>query len=191
MVSTTLPPAARESTLQDLLSLVAAGNEGALQGLHRMTGDRLHRVALRILGSWEAAEDAVADTFTQVWRRAGTFDSKRGNVNTWLNTIVRNRAIDRLRAGSIGAKSIDEMASAMHPEGLGGTPSQAAAGSEDASLLRCAIRHLPSLQREAIELAFFQGLSHAQVASTLDQPLGTVKTRIRAGIAAIREDLAG
>lgn len=190
MGSIILPPAARDSVLRELLAKVAENNEGALLGLHRLTGDRLHRVALGALGDWDAAEDVVADTFSQVWRRADTYDPKRGGVMTWLTTIARNRAIDRLRRGPReDAASIDDMASAMHPPDEEGTPSQAAAGQENASKVRRAVRDLPSIQRRAIELAFFEGLSHQQVASTLGKPLGTIKTRIRAGLAAIRDGL--
>jgi RNA polymerase sigma-70 factor (ECF subfamily) len=190
MGSIILPPAARDSVLRELLAQVQGGSEGALIGLHRLTGDRLHRVALGVLGDWDAAEDVVADTFAQVWRRADTYDPRRGAVLTWLSTIARNRAIDRLRGGARDdAASIDDMASALHPPDDAGTPSQAAAGRENASQLRRAVRDLPSIQRRAIELAFFEGLSHQQVASTLGKPLGTIKTRIRAGLAAIRAGL--
>jgi len=189
MGSIILPPAARDSVLRELLAQVVAENEGALVGLHKLTGDRLHRVALGVLGDWDAAEDVVADTFAQVWRRADTYDPKRGAVITWLTTIARNRAIDRLRGGPReNAASIDDMASAMHPPDFG-TPSQEVAGGEDASKVRRAVRDLPSIQRRAIELAFFEGLSHQQVAKTLGKPLGTIKTRIRAGLAAIRDGL--
>lgn len=187
--SLTLPPAARDSMLRELMAGVAAGSEPALLSLHNLTGDRLHRVALGILSDWEAAEDVVADTFAQVWRRSETYDAGRGQVLAWLTTIARNKAVDRLRQGKAGAASLDELASALHPPDEDGTPSQAAAGHEHASRLRRAVRDLPSIQRRAIELAFFEGLSHAQVASTLGKPLGTVKTRIRAGLAAIRERL--
>jgi RNA polymerase sigma-70 factor (ECF subfamily) len=190
MGSIILPPAARDSVLRELLAQVTAGSEGALVGLHRLTGDRLHRVALGVLGDWDAAEDVVGDTFAQVWRRADSYDPKRGGVLTWLTTITRNRAIDRLRGGArIDSASIDDMASAMLPPDDGGTPSQAAAGDEDASKVRRALRDLPSMQRRAIELAFFEGLSHQQVASTLGKPIGTIKTRIRAGLAALRDGL--
>ena len=184
-----LPPAARDSVLRELMEGVAAGSEPALLSLHQLTGDRLHRVALGILGDWEAAEDVVADTFAQVWRRSETYDAQRGNVLGWLTTIARNRAVDRLRQGKAGAASLDELSSALHPPGEDGTPSQAAAGREHASQLRRAVRELPSIQRRAIELAFFEGLSHTEVATTLGKPLGTVKTRIRAGLAAIRARL--
>lgn len=185
-----LPPIAPETTLRGLVSRVAACDQEALQNLHRMTGDRLHRVALKILRNWQAAEEVVSETFTQVWRTADTFDPDRGSVQAWLSTIVRSRALDRLRGRSPGAASIDEMGSSMHPPGHDGSPSQVAVGSEDASNIRRAVRGLPSTQRQVIELSFFRGLSHAQIAATLDQPLGTVKTRIRSGICAIRESLS-
>jgi len=185
----TLPPAARDSILRELMQGVAAGSEPALLSLHRLTGDRLHRIALGILGDWEAAEDVVADTFAQVWKRSETYNAERGQVLAWLSTIARNRAVDRLRRGALDASSLDDLTSALHPPDGDGTPSQAAAGREHASKLRRAVRDLPSIQRRAIELAFFEGLSHAEVASTLGKPLGTVKTRIRAGLAAIRDRL--
>jgi RNA polymerase sigma-70 factor (ECF subfamily) len=184
-----LPPAARDSVLRELMQGVASGSEPALLSLHRLTGDRLHRIALGVLGDWEAAEDVVADTFAQVWKRSQTYDPARGNVLAWLSTIARNRAVDRLRQGKVDASSLDDLTSALHPPVEDGTPSQAAAGHEHASKLRRAVRDLPSIQRRAIELAFFEGLSHAEVATTLGKPLGTVKTRIRAGLAAIRERL--
>jgi RNA polymerase sigma-70 factor (ECF subfamily) len=185
----TLPPAARDSVLCDLMERVSAGNESALLTLHRLTGDRLHRVALGIVGDWETAEDVVADTFAQVWKRAETYDAGRGNVLAWLTTIARNRAVDRLRQGKLDATSLGDLTSSLHPPGEDGTPSQDAAGREDASEVRRALRELPSIQRRAIELAFFEGLSHAEVADALGKPLGTVKTRIRAGLAAIRARL--
>ncbi|MEM7311245.1 MAG: sigma-70 family RNA polymerase sigma factor [Planctomycetota bacterium] len=189
MVSTLLPPATREPVLRELVTLIATGHEGALDGLHRLTHDRLHRIGMRMLGSWDLAEEVVSEVFTQVWRRAHTYNAARGTVNAWLNTILRNRAIDRLRGGRRDLTPLDELASGLFPPDSGSTPLQNTEDLEDASQVRRAVRGLPDSQRTAIELAFFQGMSHSEVADKLGAPLGTIKTRIRSGLLTIRQGL--
>jgi RNA polymerase sigma-70 factor (ECF subfamily) len=155
--------------------------------LYDGTHPLVYGLALRILGDVADAEEVALDVYTQVWRTAGNFDPRRGSVSAWLVTLARSRAIDRLR--SAAARRQREESRPELPE----APA-AARSPEEASLLgqrrvrvRAALARLLPEQREAIELAFFSGLTHSELAARLGQPLGTVKTRIRLGMMKLRE----
>jgi len=150
----------------------------------------LYSLILRILGNETEAEDVLQDVFAQAFRQASRYDARRGAVAAWLLTIARSRAIDRLRArrarvetGAGEMKTVDEMPDAQ--------PDAAATmlEEEQSRLVRQALGDLPMLQRMAIELAYYEGLSHSEIAERLEQPLGTVKTRIRLGLLKLRDVL--
>jgi len=144
-------------------------------------------VALRILRNPLDAEEVTLDVFLQVWRRAASFDPRRGSVATWLVLMARCRAIDRLRSLSARLKH-EEPGSAENLNLACGmaSPEKAAAGGERQRRLAEALAVLTAEQRQVIELAFFAGLTHTEVAARLRQPIGTVKTRIRLGMMKLR-----
>ena len=191
----TLPAVAIEGAryekvlLNEYVRRTAQGEEEALAILYDETNRLVYGLALRILGEPADAEEVTLDVYTQVWRNARGFDPQRGNVTAWLVMLTRSRAIDRLRSGA-GRKEREEPlewlpdlpASAESPE-------QASVSSQQRRWVRAALAELSPEQREAIELAFFGGLSHGELAARLGQPLGTVKTRIRSGMMKLREVL--
>jgi RNA polymerase sigma-70 factor (ECF subfamily) len=148
---------------------------------------RLLGLAYRILGETGEAEEVVQAVFLYAWRSAGSFDPTRGTVPAWLLVATRSRAIDRLRtrppaasAGVDGRGPLDDLAARDDVEG-------SSASREWETLCRGAIRELPADQRQALELAYFDGLTHQEIAERTATPLGTVKTRIRLGLMKLRE----
>jgi RNA polymerase sigma-70 factor (ECF subfamily) len=134
------------------------------------------------------AEDVVQEVFAQAWRSAGDYDATRGSVAGWLLMMTRSRALDRLRARRAQGKALP--ATGDDPDTLpaaGLAQDVVAISDQEATSLRIALDQLPGDQRRALELAYFDGLTHAEVADRLDQPLGTVKTRIRLGLMKLRE----
>ena len=152
-------------------------------------------LALKITREHADAEEVVVDTFAQVWRDARRFQLERGSVASWLATIARSRALDLLRARGRRTRlgeSADAM-SALGPPAMGSaTPSPLAAllADERSRRVQAALATLPVPQRRALELAYFEGLSQSEIGERLDEPLGTVKTRMRLGLRRLRELLA-
>jgi RNA polymerase sigma-70 factor (ECF subfamily) len=171
-----------------LISNVAAGDQSALGDLY----DRSSRVAfgliLRVLGDPATAEEVTLDVYTQVWRQAKAYDSSRGTPLAWLLTIARTRAIDRLRSGKQERQRSEPLDSADRVR-ASGDPEESSVLSEQQRMVQGALAGLSPDQREVIELAYFQGLSQSEIANTLGQPLGTVKTRTRLGLIKLRETL--
>lgn len=175
---------------QVALERMARGEHDALAELYDRHGRLIYSLALRILRDQGDAEDIVQDVFSQAWRQAARFDVTRGNVVAWLVTMTRTRAIDVLRR----RKARPEL---VHTE----MPIDVADGSAGQDVrvewqhrareIRRALGTLPHLQRIAIELAYFDGLSHSEIAEQLEVPLGTIKTRVRQGLLKIRDCLAG
>ena len=153
--------------------------------LYDASSAQVFGLAMRILGERNAAEDAVVEVYAQAWRDASSFDARRGNVRTWLMTLARSRAIDILRSRKREPTSYPlEAASEVHSGGPG--PEKQSSELQRRNYVRGALENLRPEQREAIELAYFSDLSHSEIASKLGQPLGTIKTRIRSGMMALR-----
>jgi RNA polymerase sigma-70 factor (ECF subfamily) len=166
---------------EELIAAVARGDHPALLALYDRHGRTAYGLAYRILGEAGAAEEAVQDAFLRVWRRAATFDAARGGVRPWLLTIVHHCAIDLLRRRSglppvvAGLDEIIERQPA--PDAWTDVATRL-----DQERVRAAVATLPGEQRRAIEMAFFDGLTHREIAEKDGLPLGTVKGRLRLGL---------
>lgn len=177
------------------VAAMALGNEDGLRRLFRHFGATVQGVAHRLLGDETDASEVTLETFAAAWDRADRFDRSRGPVALWLCMIARSRALDRVRArhsqqdrvGRALQASPDEPVAMSSPSK---PPGQLAELSELRGHIVAALAQLPSEQRGAIELAFFGGLSHSEVAERLGVPLGTIKTRIRTGVTRLRDLLA-
>ncbi|MDQ3809096.1 MAG: sigma-70 family RNA polymerase sigma factor [Chloroflexota bacterium] len=149
--------------------------------------DAHHRQALglayRLLGNMNDAEECVQEVFLSAWRSGHTYDAVRGTTHAWLLSMVRNRSIDILRARK--RRPVQPLAEGMEPPDISDVPAQAVA-NVDAQAARAALDSLPAEQKQAIELAYFGGLSHSEIADQLAAPLGTVKGRIRLGLDRLR-----
>jgi RNA polymerase sigma-70 factor (ECF subfamily) len=172
--------------LAELVRRAAEGEEAALAELYDATSRRVYGLARKILRDRESAEEATLDAYLQLWRQAGCYDPSRGDVLGWLLTLTRSRAIDLLRTRSRRENHEEGLARAHALSDPGWDPERASAASERAEQVRVALAALPAEQRDVIEAAYFEGLSHSEVASSLGQPLGTVKTRIRSGMSTLR-----
>jgi RNA polymerase sigma-70 factor, ECF subfamily len=178
----------RHAHLSDeaLVALVARGDEDALAELYDRVGRIAYGLALRILRDERHAEDAVQEAFLQVWRRAGTFRPERAKASTWVLTLVHRRAVDLVRR--------EERRQAEPFTDDAGAVLEAAEQTDEAAWLRferervqTALKQLPDLQREALELAYYGGFSQSELAQRLGVPLGTIKSRMFAGLARLRE----
>jgi RNA polymerase sigma-70 factor, ECF subfamily len=166
---------------QALLARVSGGDAVALRALYDGCATRAMSIALRVLGSRSEAEEVVQETFVQVWRRAASYDASRGGAMAWIATIARSRALDRLRARAATDRAVTR---SEDPEPASApAPSELAAQRELRTQVLAALAGLPQEQRSAIELAYYEGLSHSEIAERLGDPLGTVKTRVRLGLA--------
>jgi RNA polymerase sigma-70 factor, ECF subfamily len=178
-----------------LVAKAAAGDERALGDLYDRYGSMSFSLACAIVGEQADAEEVVADAFAQVWRSASGFDAARGSVAAWLATIVRTRALDLVRSRKRRARVLEE-AAVVTDEGetLVLAPStestdRSAELTETSVMVRRSLAELPLSQRRVIELAYFGGFSQSEIAAQLSEPLGTVKTRMRAGMEKLRQSL--
>jgi RNA polymerase sigma-70 factor (ECF subfamily) len=172
-----------------LLQRMAGGDRTAFSDLYDRFSRPLYSAALRILGDPRETEDIVHDVFLTIWKKSAAFSAERGTAFAWAVTLARNRAIDRLRL----RKRRGELLGASGPADLGYDESSGTTDAlvfkERAQLVRSALAALPAEQKQAVELAFFGGLTQEQIAENLQQPLGTVKARIRRGLLKLRDAL--
>jgi RNA polymerase sigma-70 factor (ECF subfamily) len=185
------PPDDRQLADAKLVQRMAAGDRQAFSELYDRFSGPLHAMALRILHDPAESKDVLHDAFIALWEKAATFEPARGSAFSWAVTLVRNRAIDRVRMRRRRADLLAETA----PDDLGysatGAPAdETAALGDEAARVRAAVAKLPLEQKHALELAFFGGLTQEEIARTLQQPLGTVKARIRRGLLKLRDALA-
>jgi RNA polymerase sigma-70 factor (ECF subfamily) len=164
-----------------LVSAIRAGDQNAMATLYDRYSSIVYSVALRVLGNTGAAEDVQQDVFMQLWRNPGAFDASRGNLGAWLAVIARNRAIDALRK----RKPEDDVEDGV----LSVVPDMAAEADRVriAAKVREVLAALPATQRATLEMAYYEGLTHTEIAAKTGEPLGTIKTRIRAGLIALRK----
>ena len=169
----------------ELIHAIARGDEPSLAFLYDRYSSILLGLLLRILHSRAEAEDVLQEVFIQIWRQASDFDAARGQVFTWLVTLARSRAIDRLRALDARDRAAKGAAREVS-EGVRSTDDDAFRSEQREIVLR-ALAEIPEDQRRALLLAYFEGLTQSEIAALLGEPLGTVKTRMRAGLIKLRE----
>ncbi len=175
-----------------LLARVVKGDQQAFSQLYDHSSTLLFTLALRILGNREEAVELLQDVYWEVWRKVSRYDVGRGTPVAWLITLTKSRAIDRLRArASRGYQTTNslEAGTAAEVADPGPSPFETQADQELRAAVEAAVAGLPQAQQQAIELAYYEGLSHAEIASRLNQPLGTVKTRIKLGMSRLRDSL--
>lgn len=187
------PPNDRDSVDAELMRRIATGDRVAFGQLYDRFSRPLFATAVKIVQDQADAQDIVHDAFVVVWEKADTFEAHRGTAFSWLVTLVRNRAIDRVRS----RRRRQELLAASVPSDLGyhegaqgqSADDQATVG-DDARAIRAAVSLLAPEQQRALELAFFGGLTQEEIARSLGEPLGTVKARIRRGLLKLRDSLA-
>jgi RNA polymerase sigma-70 factor, ECF subfamily len=176
--------AEREKRWHVYLEDVAGGNGEALAALYDEAATVLYSLTLRILGNAADAEEVLLEVFEQVWRNARSFDPARSGAWRWLTVLARSRAIDRLRASASKRRLEERGTFDCISQGL--LPDEASMFRQQQLWIRASLDGLPPEQRKALELAYFSGLTHVQIAAALGVPLGTIKTRIRMGIDKLR-----
>lgn len=170
------------------LRQAARGDQEAFAAFYDASASLAYGIALRLLGNQADAEDTVIDAYLQMWRTAASFDCDRGNPAAWVATIVRSRALDRIRQRSRRRSEDDQALSRMAASGP--TPADSCEIKQEAGKIRSALERLPEAYRRVLELAYFNGMSHSQIAARLNEPLGTVKTRTRRALDLMREAMA-
>jgi len=179
----------RDQELISLVQRIAKGDQAALAALYDGTNRLVYGLILRVLGDSSTAEEVLLDVYTQVWRQAASYDTGRGSPLAWLTTIARSRAIDRLRSGWQDQQRKEPLDLLTDRETGVANPEEMTVASERQRFVRSALALLSPEQREVIELAYYGGLSHSEIAIKLNQPLGTVKTRTRLGMMKLRDAL--
>ena len=171
-----------------LLRRMAEGDEQALGLFYDRWQPLVHGVVLRILRQRDDVEDVVEDAFWQAWRQAGRYETGRGSVQTWLLTIARSRALDKVRSlKRLREEPIEgESGELVVHLAADGDPSMDTEAAERRSIVISALADLPAEQREALELGYFAGLSQTEIAERTGQPLGTIKTRMRLAMQKLR-----
>jgi len=185
----------RSARLVDLLARTALSDQAAFAELYRLTAPHLYGVRLRILREPALAEDLLQEVFVNVWHHAGSYSAAKAKPQTWLSSIMRNRCLDQLRRRELDTVSMTRDGDEVEMElaAVGPTPEELLVSGADANSVRSCIEGLEGGQRQAIALAFVQGLSHAELADHLRQPLGTVKSWVRRGLERLKKclDAAG
>lgn len=181
-----VPNAALNASTSDLAlaTAIRSGDQAAMAALYDRYSSIVYAVALRVLQDTGAAEDVLQDIFMQLWRNPGAFDASRGNMAAWLAVITRHRAIDALRRRRPESDIEDVIVSVEFDLASDADRSRAM------DKVRGALQTMPSQQRSALEMAYFEGLTHVEISEKTGEPLGTIKTRIRTGLLSLRKVLA-
>ncbi|HMV65550.1 MAG TPA: sigma-70 family RNA polymerase sigma factor [Myxococcota bacterium] len=185
MANHTTDPKADEAD-RDAIHRIASGDERALGRLYDRHAGSLMAIGMHMLRDQAAAEDAVHDVFMEAWKKAETFDASRGTVRGWLLLRMRSRCLDRVRAGAVRRGLTEHEAPTPAPSPR---PDEAR-GSGDSDRVQAAMQLLPAAQRDVLDLIYFRGLSSQEAANTLECPVGTVKSRVRLAMTALRGVLA-
>jgi RNA polymerase sigma-70 factor (ECF subfamily) len=182
-------PPAGDGGLERLLEGIGRGEEAALAAFYDATSRWVFGLARKVLRDPSLAEEVTIDVYLQVWRSARSYCRERGSPTGWLLSIARSRAIDRLRAGAVLRRREGPSPERLETAAGGADPLAAAVDEERRRRVERALASLPPEQGQAIALAYLQGLTHREIAARLEEPLGTVKTRIRLGLMKLREML--
>jgi RNA polymerase sigma-70 factor (ECF subfamily) len=176
----------------ELLRRIAARDRAAFAEFYDRHSTLMFSVAAKILNDSGEAEDVLQEVFVQIWEKAGRFDPNLGKASSWAAILVRNRAIDKIRASQRRTRLAEEagLEQAVGAE-VSDTANETVHGHEQAKLIQSAIVELPVEQRRAIELAYFSGLTQNEISEKLREPLGTIKARIRRGLLKLRDQLEG
>jgi RNA polymerase sigma-70 factor (ECF subfamily) len=180
---------AQEQELAALIARMSRGDQTALAALYDRTNSLVYGLALRVLQEPAAAEDITIEVYTQVYRQASIYDPSRGTPSAWLLMLTRSRAIDRLRMETQRREREEPLEAAAVAVAPAADPEACSAVTELQRIVRRALATLTPEQRQVIEIAYYSGLSHSEIAARLGLPLGTVKTRIRTGMMLLREHL--
>ena len=183
----------RNARLMDLLARTALADQRAFAELYNLTSAHLYTVALRILRQSASAEEVLQESFVSIWHHAGSYVAARSQPLTWLTSIVRNRCLDQLRRREVDTVTIDDEDEGMTLRDDGPTPLEMLVSGADARAVKGCVEALEAGQKQAVALAFYRGLSHAELAAHLHEPLGTVKSWVRRGLERLKTclDAAG
>ena len=176
----------------ELLRQIAAGDRSAFAEFYDRHSTLMFSVAAKILNDPGEAQDVLQEAFLQIWEKAGKFDPKLGKASSWAAILARNKAIDRIRSSQRRTRLAEEagVAHAIAAE-VSESANETLFGHDKAKFVHSAITELPDEQREAIELAYFSGLTQDEISKKLNTPLGTIKARIRRGLLKLRDQLEG
>ncbi len=186
-----MPHDIRDLADEEVMQLVQKGDPRAFELLYDRHGGAAFSLAYRMAGKQAAAEDVVQEAFLSIWRSRLRYDKTRGSVRTWVLGIVHNRTIDALRKGKVHESRREKFEGIEEHQEAPERTDVEAARREEARSVRSALDTLPEEQRRTIELAYFGGFSHSQIAELLDEPIGTIKGRMRLGLDKLRHQLAG
>ena len=175
---------------EEVMQLVGEGDPRAFELLYDRHGGAAFSLSYRMVGDRVTAEDVAQEAFLSIWRSRMRYDQSRGSVRTWVLGIVHNRAIDALRRGALHDRRKEKLEVVEERHEARERTDVEAARREEARSVRSALDTLPADQRRTIELAYFGGFSHSQIAELLDEPIGTVKGRMRLGLGKLRNQLA-
>ncbi|MDQ2963859.1 MAG: sigma-70 family RNA polymerase sigma factor [Pseudomonadota bacterium] len=179
----------RNARLMELLARTALKDQQAFAELYRMTSPHLYAMALRILREAGAAEEVLQESFVNIWHHAESYVAAKSQPLTWLTSIVRNRCLDQLRRHEVETVTMDDEEEGVTIAAEDPTPLEMLLSRADAHAVRGCVETLDASQKQAIALAFFQGLSHSELSQHLRQPLGTVKSWVRRGLERLRDCL--
>jgi RNA polymerase sigma-70 factor (ECF subfamily) len=188
---TTVVAPTTEAADEQLMALIQDGDEAALATLYRRHTPILRTVISRVVHNDADVDDLLQEAFVEVWKRAQTYDETKGKVLGWLITMARRRAIDRVRRRQAYARAEERLREQtdLEPESTQDHVAADANASDHAAILREMLATLPEAQREALHLAFYQGMSQREIAAKTGVPLGTIKTRLELGVRKVRAAL--
>jgi RNA polymerase sigma-70 factor (ECF subfamily) len=177
-----------DATDAEVWNVLKQGQSQALQILYERYSSLVYRLAFRVLGNSQEAEDLTQDIFLTLWR-SRNYDPNRGSLGSYLTTLTRSRAIDKLRSRGTQTKFLQRWSQLMVTESSSPSPFEAASLSQRSEQLKAAIAQLPASQRQVLEMAYFAGMSQSEIAKQLETPLGTVKSWCRQGLLNLRKNL--